>query len=108
MARLFSVMLDMFRHTMCFSTALLCLVCGARLCWACGRKFDCVIPPEDRKNYLQTCLPAAIVIYLFGFVIIFNYLYDDLAIIVSSSIICAILAAHFVVAMSMAEMNRNP
>jgi len=45
---------------------------------------------------LQTCLPAAIVTYLFGFFIIFSYLYDNLTTIVSFSIICAILAVHFV------------
>jgi anaerobic C4-dicarboxylate transporter len=64
--------------------------------------------PENRKHLIIECIPAAAIVYFFGFLIIFSLSINGLLAIVVFSLTSAILLSGFVISMSMPELKRKP
>ena len=56
----------------CFVTATVSFLYGTRICWVCGKRCHFKEEPEHKRQTLHGSLPAAIAVYLFGFLIVFK------------------------------------
>lgn len=92
----------------CFVTVFVSLLYGTRIAWVCGKKCNFREDPEDKKQAISESLPAATLIYFFGFLIIFSFCINGFVTIVVCSLTSAILLAGFVVSMTMPELKRKP
>ena len=92
----------------CFVTVTVSLLYGTRISWLCGKKCAFREKPEIKRQTLNESVPAAMVVYFFGFVVLFNCLMDGFMVVLVSSITSAMILATLVVAMAMPELRRNP
>lgn len=92
----------------CLVTLTVCVLYATRICWACGKKCTFDIDPVEKKSFLKATMPPAVVIYSFGFFIIFTCAIDGPMTITSMSITSALLISHFVVSMAMPTLRRPP
>jgi hypothetical protein len=91
-----------------FVTVVVSFLYATRIAWVCGRKCNFKVRPEDRMHALYESIPAAVLIYLFGFLVIFSLCIDGVLSIVVSSLTSSILLAGFVVSLAMPELRRRP
>jgi hypothetical protein len=101
-------MFEALRGIACFVTVSVSLIYGTRIAWGCGEKCTFKEKPEDKIHAILKSIPAATVVYLFGFLIIFSYCINGFLTIVVSSLISAMLLSGFVVSMAMPELKRKP
>lgn len=101
-------MFEALRSIACFVTVSVCLLYGTRIAWCCGKKCNFKETPDHRKHALFESLPAATLIYFFGFLIVFNLLVNGFVTILISSVTSAILLSGMVVSMSIPELKRKP
>jgi hypothetical protein len=91
----------------CFVTATVSFLYGTRIVWVCGKRCRFQEEPADKKLLLSESIPAASVVYFFGFVIVFSLISDGFLAVFIPSITSAILLAHLVVTMAMPELKRK-
>ncbi len=101
-------MFEALRGMACFVTVSVSLLYGTRIAWVCGKKCNFKENPEDKKQNLSQSLPAATLVYFFGFLIVFNLFISSLLAIVVCALTSAILLSGMVVSMSMPELKRRP
>ena len=101
---MFEIMSGMF----CLVTASVSLIYGTRIAWITGKKCDFKTDPHNRIHLVLESIPAAAVVYLFGFLIIFTYFINGILTILVCSVTSAILLSGFVVSMAMPELKRRP
>lgn len=101
-------MFDALSGIACFVTVSVSLIYGTRIAWFCGRKCNFNENPEHRMHALFESVPAAAVIYFFGFLLVFGYFINGFLPIVLSSLTSAILLSALVVSMAMPELKRKP
>lgn len=101
-------MFDALKGIACFVTAVVSFLYGTRIAWACGKKCNFNEKPEDRVHALFESVPAATVVYFFGFVIVFAHFIDGFLTILVSALTSSILLSGFVVSMTMPELKRKP
>ena len=101
-------MFEALRGIVCFVTVSVSLIYGTRIAWGCGKKCGFKEEPEDKIRTIHESIPAAALVYLFGFLIIFSFCIDGPLTIVVSSLTSAILLSGFVVSMAMPELKRKP
>ena len=101
-------MFDALKGIACFVTAVVSFLYGTRIAWACGKKCQFNEKPENRFHALSESIPAAAVVYFFGFVILFNLFIDGFLAILVSALTSSILLSGFVVSMTMPELKRKP
>lgn len=101
-------MFEALRGIACFVTATVSFIYGTRIAWACGKKCNFQENPEEKKHAIAESLPAAALVYLFGFLIVFSLSINGFVTIVVSSLTSAILLAGMVVTMAMPELKRRP
>ena len=101
-------MLEAMSGMVCFVTVTVSLLYGTRISWLCGKKCTFNESPEIKRQALSESVPAAIVIYFFGFVVLSSYLMNGFVLVFVSSIISAIILAGLVVSMAMPELRHNP
>ena len=101
-------MFDALSGIFCFVTAAVSFLYGTRVAWVCGKKCQFKVDTHTRKELLMECLPGATVIYFFGFLLVFGYLFDGFLSIFISSVMSAIILAHLVVTMAMPDLKRKP
>lgn len=101
-------MFEAFQGIGAFVTAVVSFLYGSRIAWVCGRKCNFRVKPEDRMHTLYESLPAAVMVYFFGFLVIFSYFIDGFLTIAISSLTSAILLSAFVVSLAMPEFKRKP
>ena len=101
-------MFEALREIFCFVTAAVSFIYGTRVAWFCGKKCPFREKPAARKELLMESVPAAIFIYFFGFVIVFNFAFDGFVTISVFSLISAIVLTNLVVSMAMPELKRKP
>jgi len=102
------IMFEALRGIACFVTVTVSLIYGTRIAWVCGKKCDFKEKPENKKHALFESVPAAAVVYTFGFLIVFSLFLDGFLTILTSSLTSAILLSGFVVSMAMPELKRKP
>jgi hypothetical protein len=102
------IMFEALRGIACFVTVTVSLIYGTRIAWVCGKKCNFKEKPEDKKHTLLESIPAAAVVYIFGFLIVFSLFLDGFLTILISSLTSAILLSGFVVSMAMPELKRKP
>ncbi len=100
--------MDILTGLICFVSVTVSFLYATRICWGCGKDCTSQERPEIKKQALRGALPTATALYLFGFVILFQYLFDGFLTIYVFSLTSSILASHFVVSMSMPELKRKP
>ena len=101
-------MFEALRGITCFVTVSVSLLYGTRIAWVCGKKCNFNEEPENKKRALSGSLPAAALVYCFGFLIIFSMFLNGFVTIVVCSLTSAILLSSMVVSMSMPELKRKP
>lgn len=101
-------MFDALSGIACFVTATVSFLYGTRVAWLCGKKCNFTEDCDYKRQTLRGCLPAAIAIYLFGFLIIFSAFANGIMTIFISSLTSSILLANLVVSMSMPTLKRKP
>ena len=101
-------MFEAMRGMVCFVTISASLIYGTRIAWVCGKKCNFKLEPKDKKHTIFESIPAAAVVYFFGFVVVFSCYIDGLLTILVSSVTSAILLSGFVVSMAMPELKRKP
>ena len=101
-------MIDMIGKLFCLVTITFCVLYATRICWVCGKKCTFDTDPVEKKNLLKATMPPAVVIYSFGFFIIFTCMIDGPMTITSMAITSALLISHFVVSMAMPTLRRPP
>lgn len=101
-------MFDALKGIACFVTAVVSFLYGTRIAWACGKKCNFNEKPEIRMHALFENIPAATIVYFFGFVIVFSHFIDGILTIIVSSLTSSILLAGFVVSLVMPELKRKP
>lgn len=92
----------------CFVTVSVSLIYGTRIAWVCGKRCHFKEKPDNKKQALFESLPAATLVYFFGFAIIFSLLVSGFLAIVVSALTSSILLASMVVSMTMPEFKRKP
>ena len=100
-------MVDMFSGMFCFVTISASLIYGTRIAWVCGKKCNFKEVPENKIQAISQCIPAAALVYLFGFLILFSCLTDGVLMIIILALTSSILLTVFVVSMAMPELKRN-
>jgi len=100
-------MFDMVSEMFCFVTATVSFLYGTRLCWVCGKKCNFGVAPAEKKQSLKATIPAGFVVYLFGFLVVFNEELSGTLTIAITSLISALLLSLFVISMAMPELKRN-
>ena len=100
-------MVDMLSGMFCFVTVSASLIYGTRIAWVCGKKCDFREVPENKIQAICRCIPAAALVYLFGFLILFSCLTDGILTIIVLALTSSILLTVFVVSMAMPELKRN-
>ena len=101
-------MFEALKGIACFVTAVVSFLYGTRIAWVCGRKCNFNVRTEDRLHTLYESVPASVLIYFFGFLIIFSLCIDGIVSIVVLSLTSSILLAGFVVSLAMPELRRKP
>ncbi len=101
-------MFEALRDIASFVTVTVSLLYGTRIAWMCGKQCTFKEIPEEKKHVLIECIPAAAVVYLFGFLIIFSLSINGLLTIIVSSLTSAILLSGLVISMAMPELKRKP
>ena len=101
-------MFDVVSEMFCFVTATVSFLYGTRILWACGKKCNFVVAPAEKKQSLRATIPGGVVVYSFGFLIVFTEVLSGTLTIVMTSLISALLLSHFVVSMAMPELKRDP
>jgi uncharacterized protein (DUF983 family) len=101
-------MFDALSGMACFVTATVSFLYGTRIAWLCGKRCNFNEECEYKKQTLRGNLPAAIVVYFFGFLVVFSVMTNGLVTVVISALTSAILLSSFVVSMSMPSLKRNP
>jgi hypothetical protein len=100
-------MVDLLSGMFCFVTTSASLIYGTRIAWVCGRKCDFNAVPENKIQAIYRCIPAAALVYLFGFIVLFSCLTDGVLTIIVLALTSSILLAVFIVSMAMPELKRN-
>ena len=101
-------MFDMITGMFCFVTATVSFLYGTRILWVCGKRCNFVVAPAEKKQSLKATIPGGVVVYSFGFLIIFTEVLSGTLTIVMTSLVSALLLSHFVVSMAMPELKRDP
>ena len=101
-------MTDALSGMICFVIIAISLIYGTRIAWACGKNCKLTEEPENKKQAIFDSIPAATLIYFFGFLIIFNLFLSGFITIFLVSLTSAILLSVFVVSMAMPELKRKP
>jgi hypothetical protein len=101
-------MFDALKDIMCFVTAFVCFLYGTRVAWVCGTKCQFSQKPEIRYQSLFSNIPAAAILYFFGFLIVFSYCFDAFLAKFIFSLTSSVLLSHLVVSMAMPELKRKP
>ena len=101
-------MFDLVSEMFCFVTATVSFLYGTRILWVCGKRCNFVVAPAEKKQSLKATIPGGVVVYSFGFLIIFTEVLSGTLTIVMTSLISALLLSHFVVSMAMPELKRDP
>ena len=92
----------------CFVTVTVSLLYGTRISWRCGKKCAFKEKPEIKRQALYESVPAAMLVYFFGFVVLFSYFMNGFIVVLVASITSALILATLVVAMAMPELRRKP
>ena len=100
-------MVDLLGGMFCFVTISASLIYGTRIAWVCGKKCNFKEAPENKIHSISQCIPAAALVYLFGFLIFFSCLTDGILKIIILALTSSILLTVFVVSMAMPELKRN-
>jgi len=66
-------MVDALTDIILFVTAFVSFSYGTRVAWSCGKNCNSRRTPEQRTESMKALLPAATLIYFFGFAITANY-----------------------------------
>lgn len=101
-------MFDALRGMACFVTISVSLIYGTRIAWVCGKRCHFMEEPARKKQTLSESIPAATLIYFFGFLVIFNLFLSGFVTILVTSLTSAILLSGMVVTMAMPELKRRP
>lgn len=101
-------MFEALRGIACFVTVSVSLLYGSRIAWYCGKKCHFQEKPATRKQAIFESIPAATLVYFFGFLIIFSLLINGVVTIVVSALTSAILLSSMVVSMAIPEFKRKP
>ena len=101
-------MFEALRGMACFVTISVSLIYGTRIAWVCGKKCNFKEEPEHKKQTLFESVPAATLVYFFGFVVTFNLCISGFLTILVTSLTSAILLSGTVVTMAMPELKRRP
>ena len=101
-------MFDLVSEMFCFVTATVSFLYGTRILWVCGKRCNFVVAPAEKKQSLKATIPGGVVVYSFGFLIVFTELLSGTLTIVMTSLVSALLLSHFVVSMAMPELKRDP
>jgi hypothetical protein len=101
-------MFEALKDIVCFATTFVCFLCGTRIAWASGKKCQFNQKPEARFESLLRSIPSASIIYFFGFLIVFSYVFNGFMSKTVFSITSAFLLAITVVSMAMPELKRKP
>jgi len=101
-------MFEALRGMFCFVTITVSLIYGTRIAWVCGRKCNFNEAPEHKRQALSGNIPAAALIYFFGFLVFFNLCINGFVTIFVTSLTSAILLSGTVVTMAMPELKRRP
>jgi ABC-type transport system involved in cytochrome c biogenesis permease subunit len=101
-------MFEALRGMACFVTIAVSLIYGTRVAWVCGKSCNFKEDPADKKQNLYESLPAAALIYFFGFLVFFNLNISGFVTILATSLTSAILLSGTVVTMAMPELKRRP
>ncbi|MDH3544694.1 MAG: hypothetical protein OEM65_06175 [Desulfuromonadales bacterium] len=101
-------MFDLVSEMFCFVTATVSFLYGTRILWVCGKRCNFVVAPAEKKQSLKATIPGGVVVYSFGFLIIFTEVLSGTLTIVMTSLVSALLLSHFVVSMAMPELKRDP
>lgn len=101
-------MLEGLIHIFCFVTITVSFIYGTAICLMSGRKCTFDQPPEKRKQLLKVSLPAAVILYSCGFMVLFNHFYGTYWKFTVFSLTSAILLAVFIMSMTMPKLKRNP
>jgi len=101
-------MFDMVSGMFCFVTATVSFLYGTRICWVCGKRCSFVVAPAEKKQSLKATIPRGVVVYSFGFIVVFSAVLNGVLTVVITSLITALLISHFVVSMAMPALKKNP
>ena len=101
-------MFDLVSEMFCFVTATVSFLYGTRILWVCGKKCNFVVAPAEKKQSLKATIPRGVVVYSFGFIVVFSAVLNGVLTVVITSLITALLISHFVVSMAMPALKRNP
>jgi hypothetical protein len=101
-------MFDALKDIMCFVTTFVCFLYATRIAWVCGKKCQFNEKSETRYQSLFSNIPAATMIYFFGFFIVFGYGFDGFLVRFIFSLTSAVLIANMMVSMAMPELKRKP
>ena len=100
-------MVDLLSGMFCFVTASASMIYGTRIAWVCGKRCDFKAVPENKLEAIYRCIPAAALVYLFGFIVLFSCLTDGVLTILVLALTSSILLAVFIVSMAMPELKRK-
>jgi hypothetical protein len=103
-----SAMIEIWVGVISFVTGFVSFLYGTRICWECCKNNYFTEKPETRKSTLRVHLPVATALYLFGFMLVFGYVFDDFVSKYVYSLTSAILLSHFFVSMAIPTLKRNP
>lgn len=101
-------MFEAFKGIACFVTATVSFIYATRIAWVCGRKCQFREEPAYRTQMLLQCIPGAMIVYFFGFLIVFSYFVDGYLSRVISALTSALILSNVVVSMGMPELRRKP
>lgn len=101
-------MFEALKDIACFVTAFVSFIYGTRVAWGCGKQCQFREPKEGKVKLLLESIPATTLIYFFGFLIVFSYLFDSYLSRIIVSLTSSIVLAHLVVSMAMPELKRKP
>jgi hypothetical protein len=101
-------MFESLKDVVCFVTAFVSFFYGTRVAWVCGKRCQFSEKPEDRIKSLRGSIPAATIIYSFGFLIVFNYFVSGFLAWGVFSLTSAIVLSCLVVSIAMPELKRKP
>ena len=101
-------MVEALSGMVCFVTISVSMIYGTRIAWGCGIKCNFKEEPENKKQALYESIPAATLIYFFGFLVVFNLCISGPISILVTSLTSAILLSGTIVTMAMPELKRKP
>lgn len=101
-------MIEIWVDVISFVTGFVSFLYGTRICWEGCHNNYFTEKPETRKSSLRVHLPVATALYLFGFIHVFGYVFDDFVSKYVYSLTSAILLSHFFVSMAIPTLKRNP